>query len=71
MDGKQVIVCKRAFASLYGVSMNAVSRIAQATPTSVVAPRHMQGRHKNRPLKITPTIHKQVTEHIKSFPVMK
>ena len=71
VQGKQVVVCQKAFAALHGVSVSAVHRISRASTTSTVAPKDMRGKHANRPKKITPTIHKQVKEHIKSFPVMK
>jgi hypothetical protein len=71
VDGKRLVVCQRAFASLHGISISAVQRISRAASTSVVAPKDMRGKHANRPSKISPAIHKQVKEHIKSFPIMK
>ena len=46
-------------------------RIAQASSTSIVAPKDKRGKHTNRPRKITSVIKQQVKEHIKSFPAMK
>lgn len=71
VDSEQLFVCQRAFSSLHGISISAVQRICRATSTSVVAPKDMRGKHANRPLKISPAIHKQVKEHIKSFPIIK
>ena len=64
-------VCQQAFASLHGVSLSRVRRIAKATTTSATAPQDMRGKHTSRPNKITPAMKKKVKDHIKSFPVMK
>ena len=67
----KIVVCQKAFASLHGVSMGAVQHIDRATSTSIVAPKDMQGRYKDRPSSITPATPRQVKEHIQSFPIMK
>ena len=71
VDGKREIVCKKAFASLHGVSLSRVRRIAKASSSSIVSPKDMRGKHTNRPHKISAEVKKQVRDHIKSFPAMK
>ena len=44
--GRTETVCQKAFASIYGVSVSRVRRIAQASSTSVCAPTDKRGKHK-------------------------
>ena len=53
VDGKTEVLCRKAFASLHGVTLARVRRIAQASSSSICAPRDQRGKHKNRPWKIT------------------
>ena len=45
VGGRVESVCQKAFASLYGVSISRVRRIAQATSTSFCAPVDKRGKH--------------------------
>ena len=57
--------------SLYGISIARVHRIAQASSTSICAPKDKRGKHATRPAVKLADIKNQIREYIKSFPVMK
>ena len=43
---KTETVCQRAFASLHGISISRVRRIAKASATAICAPKDKRGQHK-------------------------
>ena len=69
--GRKETVCQKAFASLYGVSVSRVHRIAQASLTSICTPVDKRGKQKTRSRVLQEDVKAQIRQHIKSFPVMK
>ena len=70
--GRSETVCQKAFASLYGVSVSRVRRIAQATSTSICAPVDKRGKHPRRSrIQLGGEVKEQIRQHIKSFPALK
>ena len=45
VGGRVEAVCQKAFASLYGITISRVRRIAKATSTSICAPVDRRGKH--------------------------
>ena len=69
--GRTERVCQKAFASLHGVSIGRVRRIAKASARDICAPKDKRGKHSNRPFVTSATVKKQIEDHMKSFPVIK
>ncbi|CAI8043115.1 hypothetical protein GBAR_LOCUS23922 [Geodia barretti] len=70
--GRSETVCQKAFASLYGVSVSRVRRIAQATSTSICAPVDKRGKHPRRSrIQLGGEVKEQIRQHIKSVPALK
>src|ERR1051325_3602944 len=66
-DLESRLVCKKAFCSLHGVSLNRVDRICDHLKYNITSPRDQRGCHGNQ-RKIPSDIKKQLDEHIRSFP---
>lgn len=61
-------VCKKAFASLHGISISVVERLVNQAKKNVVSPVDKRGKHYSRVNKIPQSINFQIDTHIKSFP---
>lgn len=63
-------VCKKAFASIHGISLKRVQNIAAHLnqTDSITAPNDQRGKHANRPNRVPDAIVEQVHNHILSFP---
>lgn len=63
-------VCKKAFASIHGISMKRVENVASQKISNdfVTVKSDKRGKHHNRPNRITEDLKKQVDNHIQSFP---
>lgn len=61
-------VCKRAFISVYGITMARVDRLVYCNKSNNPSPKDLRGKHSNRSNKIPDNILKQLDDHIKSFP---
>jgi len=63
-----VVVCKQAFVSVFGIGIGRVRRLAElATSGQVTPPTDKRGKH-GKQYKIPQNIHAQVCGHIESFP---
>lgn len=60
--------CKRAFISVYGITMSRLNRLVFCNKSNNPSPKDLRGRHLNRPDKISDSILKQLDDHIRSFP---
>jgi len=61
-------VCKRAFISVYGITMARVDRLVYCNKLNNPSTKDLRGKHSNRSNKIPYNILKQLDDHIKSFP---
>lgn len=67
--GKQTAVCKRAFVSIYNISMKKVDLIQQSIKKGLAAPLpDKRGKHNNRPNKTPEDVTAYIIKHISSFP---
>ena len=64
-------VCQKAFASLYGITISRVRRIAKATSTSICAPVDRWGKHPRASKRAQEDMKNRIRQHINSFPVVK
>ena len=71
VNGRIENVCQKAFASLYGVTIARIRRIARATSTSVCAPVDNRGKHPRRSRILPGEVKDQIRQHIQSFPTMR
>ncbi|XP_072386058.1 uncharacterized protein [Diabrotica undecimpunctata] len=66
---KQTITCKRAFVSLYNISMKKVDLIQKQIKMGLAAPLpDKRGKRSNRPNKIQDDVVAYIIQHISSFP---
>lgn len=69
IDGtNEIIVCKNAFCSLFGVGKAVVERLSSNIKQNNPSPKDLRGKHANRPSKISDQILFQIKTHIQSFP---
>ncbi|KAJ8897518.1 hypothetical protein PR048_002865 [Dryococelus australis] len=68
VGSKTAVVCKTAFCNLHAVDKCRVHKLAIHAATNVSPRVDQRVRHSNRPQKITDKTHKQIEDHIKSFP---
>lgn len=62
-------VCKAAFASIHGISKKRVENIAKVfNCPNITSPTCKQGKHHNRPNRISADLVEKIHSHIKSFP---
>ena len=64
-----MVVCKLAFASLYGVNTSRVDRVLERSNGSTTSPQDKCGKHDNRPNRLGGGLLEQIDQHIRSFPV--
>ncbi|XP_018015946.1 uncharacterized protein LOC108672734 isoform X2 [Hyalella azteca] len=62
--GREVQVCKRAFASIHGISDKKIRTLCLKHEQNVMFPRDNRGKHCNRPKKVTGDVVRKVKQHI-------
>ncbi|XP_049790952.1 uncharacterized protein LOC126198565 [Schistocerca nitens] len=65
--GKEVQVCRLAFAHIHGISAHKIRILCQKQDQNVMYPRDGRGKHDNRPTKISDQTRNQIKEHIYSI----
>lgn len=69
VDGDKMYVCKKALSSLHQISMSKIDVVAKQRSQGLCAPKpSCQGKHSNRPAKLSPERFTEVVEHISKFP---
>lgn len=69
VDGKQILVCKNAFASLFCIGKKKIDLLQQSIKGGLPTPNlDKRGQHKNRPHKIDVQVVEYVRQHIALFP---
>jgi len=63
-----ILICKKAFCSIFGVGKTAVDRIVKKLQNNIPSPTDNRGKHQNRPNKLPADIHFQINTHINSYP---
>ena len=67
--GGEIVVCKNAFASIFGLSISRIRRLCEwMSSGQVTTPVDKRGEHENHHKMIPEQIHKQVCDHVESFP---
>ncbi|KAF2352110.1 hypothetical protein FHG87_017137 [Trinorchestia longiramus] len=64
IQGREVQVCKRAFASIHSISDKKIRTLCLKHEQSVMFPRDNRGRHCNRPKKVSSAVVRLVKQHI-------
>lgn len=67
-DGvNEVLVCAKAFCSIYGISKERLRRIRLCLVKTGKSPKDRRGHHANRPRKTDRRVYTTIRDHIKSF----